>query len=124
MTEDYDLDKLIEGQKIYLPNTLLKQKDNRVEISYIGNYHNDGSGLVKSIDYDGFCYIYTNCEPFHAQAIYPCFNTMGLRGDFKLKVACPKAWCTVSNEKVQTSMHFSDVTDKQLFKEFGVSRSC
>ena len=92
---------LIRDQRIYIPSNLLLTGINTIEIDYVGNYHNDGSGLLLQVDYHNLPYIYSNCEPFSSQAIFPCFNTMGLRSKFKLKVSCPNEWTAISNEKIE-----------------------
>ena len=108
----------IIDQRVYLPSQFLKTKSNIVEICYVNDYHNDGSGLSLHIDYDGLPYIYNTSEPLSAHSIFPCFDTLACRGKFKLKIICDEDWTAISNEKVKKTQKLNSPEHSRSYSKF------
>jgi len=88
-----------------------------ITIQYWGEYHRDGSGLSHFIDpQDGKIYLHTNLEPYSAHWVFPCFDQPNLKARFKIALEGPLDWKYVSNEKVQTETHSTDLK-KVTFQE-------
>lgn len=75
---------------------------NSAEIEYQNDYSNDGLGLHHYIDpEDTEFYCYSQCEPYSANRIFPCFDQPDLKATHKLSVAAPSVWKVIGNEKLE-----------------------
>lgn len=64
-------------------------------------YQHDGNGLHYFVDPgDSHVYLHSQCEPFDAHLIYPCFDQPDLKTVFDLRVTAPKDFVVVSNAPV------------------------
>lgn len=70
---------------------------NTLEIDYERPYATAGDGLHRFKDpTTGNVYLYSNCEPYNANKIYPHFDQPDLKASFKLQVTAPASWQVVS----------------------------
>lgn len=64
---------------------------NKAVVHFKNNYRNDSVGLHRFIDpEDNQEYLYTQCEPFSANKIFPCFDQPNLKASLKLAVIAPQ----------------------------------
>jgi aminopeptidase N len=82
--------------RIELPNLA---SDNTLTIVAVMPYKHEGKGLHRFVDpSDQRVYLHSQCEPFDAHLIYPCFDQPDLKTTFDLQVEAPAEWVCVSNE--------------------------
>lgn len=94
--------------KLTLPN--LAKGENIATVYYQNKYSHDGLGLHYFKDpEDNKIYLHTQCEPFAANRIFPCFDQPDLKATWDLLVKAPSAWLVISNEHaIEKSQNFSE----------------
>lgn len=92
---------------MHLPRTLLHSNaKNIVEIVYENEYANDGLGLHSFTDTDGKQYLYSQCEAFWCNRIFPTFDQPDLKATLKLSAVYPSDWIVLSNQFSETEDSF------------------
>lgn len=67
-------------------------------------YQHEGNGLHYFVDpQDELVYLHSQCEPFDAHLIYPCFDQPDLKTQFILRVEAPEQFVVVSNASAVTT---------------------
>ena len=80
----------------------LRSGKNTIKIDYTGNYTKNGSGLMLYHDRtDGNEYIYSHCEPWFANKIFPCFDQPDLKAYFSLKVITKIENVVIANQPLK-----------------------
>jgi aminopeptidase N len=80
----------------------LREKDlqagkNNVEITFKQFYSKTGVGLYRFVDpEDNNVYIYSDFEPYDANAMFPCFDQPDLKATYQSTVTAPKGWEVIS----------------------------
>lgn len=88
--------------RVSLPEALLKDGDNVVEVTYTNGYDHTGAGLHVFTDpEDGSKYMYSNLEPFDAHRFLPCFDQPDLKARLSLTVDAPTEWIVIANDKLK-----------------------
>jgi len=85
-----------------LPEENLKIGENTIRVRYANVYANDGLGLHSFVDTDERQYIYSQCEAYAANKIFPCFDQPDLKAALALTMAVPNEWVAISNQPVST----------------------
>jgi aminopeptidase N len=86
-----------DGTRLWLPEERLQEK-NRLKVKYCSRYGSRGTGFHRFVDpEDGNEFIYTNCEPYDAHRVLPCFDQPDLKATFSLEVLAPVGWQVISN---------------------------
>lgn len=81
---------------------LFRAGKNTLEIEYQRPYATAGDGLHRFKDpVTGNVYLYSNCEPYNANKIYPHFDQPNLKASYKLQVTAPATWQVVSAVREQ-----------------------
>lgn len=93
-------ESLRDRRFLQLPESNLLIGKNQVEITFSNLYSNDGLGLHSFTDTDGKQYIYSQCETYAANKIFPCFDQPDLKATLTLTMAVPKDWITIANEPI------------------------
>ena len=76
---------LWQNGKIHLEHVL--EGENIIKIDYRGNFTKNCTGLMLYKDRtDENQYIYSHCEPWFANKIFPCFDQPNLKAHFNLRV--------------------------------------
>ncbi|EAS02835.3 peptidase M1 family aminopeptidase (macronuclear) [Tetrahymena thermophila SB210] len=90
---------VFDGLFIKLPlNHLKSNEKNTVTIVYQNKYADDGLGLHSFTDTDGKQYIYSQCESFWCNRIFPNFDQPNLKATMKLTAVYPNDWIMLSNQ--------------------------
>ncbi len=90
------LDDVVSDTRITLPGLAA---ENTVTVRATMPYKHEGKGLHRFVDpADQRVYLHSQCEPFDAHLIYPCFDQPDLKTTFALTVEAPQEWVCVSNE--------------------------
>jgi aminopeptidase N len=88
--------------RLYLRD--LKIGWNTVKVTYTSSYAHDMRGLHIFRDpEDSRTYVYSHCEPFNANKIYPCFDQPDIKAQFDLRVLTPPKWVAYSFSSVKES---------------------
>jgi len=77
---------------------LLVEGHNAIEIEYQSPYQSDGTGLHSTVDSDGLQYLYTQCEVYSCNKLFPCFDQPDLKAYLELSIKAPADWTVLSNE--------------------------
>ncbi|MBV7315835.1 M1 family aminopeptidase [Shewanella sp. NIFS-20-20] len=86
------------GDIIRLPARLLHQGNNQVQLSYRGQYRQQGQGLIRIVDpKDQQTYIYSRFEPHGASHAFALFDQPDLRAEMSLIVTAPVNWQVISS---------------------------
>jgi aminopeptidase N len=76
---------------------LFRAGKNILEIEYERPYATAGDGLHRFKDpTTGNVYLYSNCEPYNANKMYPHFDQPDMKASYKLQVTAPASWQVVS----------------------------
>jgi len=76
---------------------LFRAGKNTLEIEYQRPYATAGDGLHRFKDpATGKVYLYSNCEPYNANKMYPHFDQPDMKATYKLKVTAPADWQVIS----------------------------
>ena len=67
---------------------------------FINDYADDGCGLHSFLDTDEKQYIYSDCEPYNCNKIFPVFDQPDLKGTLSLTLAVRQDWVAIANEAV------------------------
>lgn len=95
---DNNFSEYFDGLFIQLPSKYLHSNaKNLVSIVYENNYADDGLGLHSFTDTDGRQYIYSQCESFWCNRIFPNFDQPDLKATMKLQAIHPSDWIALSN---------------------------
>ena len=100
-----------------IPPDALKKGANSVDIEFENNYSNDGNGLHSFVDTDGLQYLYSNCEPYRANQMLPCFDQPDLKGSLNLTVAAPESWEIISHTAATQGVEQSPFKNSRLVKD-------
>jgi aminopeptidase N len=85
-----------------VPNELLKNGENQIEIAFEKEFSQSGSGFYKFIDpIDHKEYFYTDFEPYNANSFMPLFDQPDLKGIYRLTVQAPNYFKVISAAKEQ-----------------------
>mmetsp|Transcript_20455 Transcript_20455/g.38293 ORF Transcript_20455/g.38293 Transcript_20455/m.38293 type:complete len:869 (-) Transcript_20455:94-2700(-) len=88
-----DQETSIDWRAHRLHLTDLKIGWNSVEVVYRNSYAHNMRGLHLFVDpEDARTYIYSHCEPFNANKIFPCFDQPDIKAQFDLTVYVPTNW--------------------------------
>ncbi|MEU5883404.1 M1 family aminopeptidase [Spirillospora sp. NPDC047279] len=78
--------------------------DNELLVEADMPYGRTGEGVHRFVDpVDGEVYVYANCGPDHAPAVFPCFDQPDLKGAFEVTVRAPEHWTVLSNGALRAS---------------------
>ena len=83
-----------------LPEENLKVGKNEVRIRFANLYANDGLGIHSFVDTDGKQYLYSQCEAYAANRVFPCFDQPDLKASLTLTMAVPNEWTPISNQPI------------------------
>eukprot|EP00331_Platyophrya_macrostoma_P021169 CAMPEP_0176469934 /NCGR_PEP_ID=MMETSP0127-20121128/40167_1 /TAXON_ID=938130 /ORGANISM="Platyophrya macrostoma, Strain WH" /LENGTH=863 /DNA_ID=CAMNT_0017864155 /DNA_START=190 /DNA_END=2781 /DNA_ORIENTATION=+ len=108
---------------LMIPPDALKQGTNIVDIEFENNYSNDGNGLHSFVDTDGLQYLYSNCEPYRANQMLPCFDQPDLKGSLKLTVAAPKSWSIISHTAATEGVQHEAFKNNKIIKHLDGSKT-
>lgn len=76
---------------------LFRTGKNTLEIEYQRPYATAGDGLHRFKDpATGRVYLYSNCEPYNANKMYPHFDQPDMKATYKLQVTVPADWQVIS----------------------------
>lgn len=81
-----------------MPKQFLRTQNNQLLIDFSSSYARDGSGLHSFIDTDQKQYLYTQCEAYLCNRIFPNFDQPSLKAYLELTVKAPASWRVLSNE--------------------------
>ena len=103
-------------KRIQIPNNYQKMgATNRIEIYLKNSYANDGLGLHHFTDpEDGNEYLYTQCEAFFCNKIFPLFDQPDIKASFELKTLTVPEWEVIGNEILMETKH--SPVDKENLK--------
>ena len=76
----------------------VKVGKNEIKVRYSSFYANDGLGLHSFVDTDEKQYIYSQCEAYAANKVFPCFDQPDLKATLSLTMAVPQDWVAISNQ--------------------------
>ena len=83
--------------RVHLPAGHLRSGANVARVVFRQGFMRDGSGLFRFDDpEDGRSYVFTQFQPFYANAMFPCFDQPDLRAPLKMRVIAPKDWKVVT----------------------------
>jgi len=91
-------DSLRDKRSLSFPESHLKVGRNIVTFKFKNDYANDGCGLHSFVDTDHKQYIYSDCEPYHCNKIFPVFDQPDLKASLALTLAVPKDWIAIANQ--------------------------
>ncbi|MBY0316730.1 MAG: aminopeptidase N [Bdellovibrionales bacterium] len=101
------------GYFIRLPKDSLKTGVNIVEVQFKHGYSPTGSGLYRYEDpADKNAYLYTDFEPYDANALAPMFDQPDIKATYQSTVIAPKNWTVI------TSTRESKVEEVNGFKQW------
>ncbi|WP_206795382.1 aminopeptidase N [Amycolatopsis sp. MtRt-6] len=87
--------------RIRLPDL---QPGNELVVHARSGYSRTGLGLHRFQDpADGETCVYTQCQPFEAHRIYPCFDQPDLKARIGFRVLAPEDWLVVSNGSAEST---------------------
>jgi len=122
-TDNYE--SLRDRRFLKVPEPLQVLGKNEIRIHYSSVYANDGLGLHSFTDTDGKQYIYSQCEAYAANKIFPCFDQPDLKATLSLVMSVPNDWVAVANQsvveenaqKIEAKTHFTEqeLNDHKLF---------
>ena len=93
-----DISKYFNNQRITLLKEYLIEGHNKVEVTFLNQYRNTGTGLHKFTDpVDQGEYLYTQFEPFHAHRAFPCFDQPDIKAKMRLSIIAPSDHVALSN---------------------------
>lgn len=96
----------------------LREGPNEIVIRFSHNWSDNGSGLYRYDDPgDGLSYLYTDFEPYDANAAFPLFDQPDIKGRFTLSVTAPVEWHVVSTGRETSIEPTTDVTQTWRFPE-------
>lgn len=82
---------------------LFRVGKNTLEIEYQRPYATAGDGLHRFKDpATGRVYLYSNCEPYNANKMYPHFDQPDMKATYKLQVTVPADWQVISALREQS----------------------
>ncbi len=85
------------SNRIALPSNLLREQ-NIVRIVYRNQYDHTGVGLHQFVDpKDKEEYLYSQCEPYEAHRIFPCFDQPDIKAIYRTRIAAPGEWKVITN---------------------------
>jgi aminopeptidase N len=106
-----------DGFRIYIPQNLMKDGKNSVQVGYTAKYSNNGSGLHKFVDpEDKNVYLHSQFEAYDAHKMFPCFDQPDLKATYKLEVVAPQAWSVISTTKESVTA-MTGTQKKWIFEE-------
>jgi aminopeptidase N len=86
------------GYYIVIPEHLLREGANQIEVDFIQSYSNNGTGLYRYVDsQDQRTYLYSHFEPYWANKMFPCFDQPNLKATFISEVKAPSNWQVISS---------------------------
>jgi aminopeptidase N len=104
-------DKIVYNGHIFLPQDLVKEGRNLLEIGFENRYFTDGNGLHTFTDVDGKQYLYIQSEPYWNNRVLPLFDQPDIKGYFNLTVLIPSDWILITSEDPSSSTEW-----KQAFQ--------
>ncbi|KAL4494534.1 hypothetical protein ABPG72_004436 [Tetrahymena utriculariae] len=104
---DSYLKQIWNGLFVKLPTHYLNNGRNVVTIVFSNEYSNDGCGLHSFTDTDGKQYLYSQCEPYWCNRIFPSFDQPDLKATLEATIVAPKDWVILSNELKSHEAQFS-----------------
>ncbi len=73
--------------------------DVTIKILFENDYRKDGTGLHSYVDpTDDKQYLYTQCETYYCNRIFPCFDQPNIKGTYELNIISEKDWVIIANE--------------------------
>ena len=91
------VDMNYNGFFLTLPETVLQDGTNTIEITFSHPYSNDGAGLYRFRDpEDGRYYLYTDFEPYDQNRLFPSFDQPDLKARYTTEVTVPSDWQVIS----------------------------
>ena len=115
--KEVDVASLFEDQRIYLPKESVIKGINTVEIVFVNEYRNTGTGLHRFVDpADKGEYLYTQFEPFHAHRAIPCFDQPDIKGTMILSTVVPTDHVSLSN--MHETSEFTNEESKDESRHF------
>ena len=88
-----------ENHRLTVNLDLLKaNEENKLSITFRGNYNHNGVGLHHFIDpIDKKEYLYTQFEPYDCNRLFPVFDQPDIKAVLDLTVVAPEEWVVLSN---------------------------
>lgn len=103
---------------ITIPATALAAGTNDLVVHFSHNWSDNGSGLYRYDDPDdGRTYLYSDFEPYDANAAFPLFDQPDIKGRFSLSVTAPNDWVVVSTSKEMSVQRSGESTQTWSFPE-------
>lgn len=88
---------------ISIERDLLESGENTIEIAFKHDFGTTGTGLYRYIDaLDNNTYLYSDFEPYDANAMFPCFDQPDLKGTFQSTVLAPKGWEVITSTREES----------------------
>ena len=104
-----------DGLFLTLPKEQLRAQ-NEVVVRFESTYATNGEGLHSFVDTDGKQYLYSQCEPYFCNKIFPSFDQPSLKAVLDLTVVAPQDWVVLSNEfPRETTQHAEQGTQTVRF---------
>ena len=108
-----------ENHRLTVNLDLLKaNEENKLSITFRGNYNHNGVGLHHFIDpIDKKEYLYTQFEPYDCNRLFPVFDQPDIKAVLDLTVVAPEEWVVLSNEyeEEKEGHKFEDIASLSKF---------
>lgn len=95
---DTYLGQLWNGLFVKIPTQYLNNGRNTLTIVFSNEYSNDGNGLHSFTDTDSKQYLYSQCEAYWCNRIFPSFDQPDLKATLEVTITAPTDWVIISNE--------------------------
>ncbi|KAM3138935.1 hypothetical protein pb186bvf_008948 [Paramecium bursaria] len=82
---------------VFLPKEFLNNQNNVVNLKFTHKYLREGLGIHTFTDIDGEQYLYTQCEAYFCNRIFPCFDQPDIRSTIQFTAVTSKEWKVISN---------------------------
>ncbi|KRX11163.1 hypothetical protein PPERSA_10930 [Pseudocohnilembus persalinus] len=94
-----------DGLFVHMPGSNFKLKEkNTIFINYKNFYANDGNGLHSFVDSDEKQYIYSQCEAYFCNRIFPVFDQPDLKCTLSLEIDAPADFTVLFNTNEDKSV--------------------
>ncbi|MDH3429954.1 MAG: aminopeptidase N, partial [Gammaproteobacteria bacterium] len=113
-----DIDADYNDTFITVAAATLREGPNEVVVRFSHGWSDNGSGLYRYDDPgDGLNYLYTDFEPYDANAAFPLFDQPDIKGRFTLSVTAPVDWHVISTHRETSIEQATDATRTWQFPE-------
>jgi aminopeptidase N len=88
------------GAHIRIPAALLKQGENKIELTFVADIAPSGASIIRTHDPDGSDYLYTLLVPADADQLFPCFDQPDLKARVTFALTTPRLWTPLANGSI------------------------